>query len=194
MFICISCTECKHIPYNLINKQISRTFQGFLNEKLQFSSTMIYSINLHILSVTPFWTPYWLQHVAWSHLQLLLLHAAMFDHIILYYCPQQCFGKWLGMTCNCIWGTETAFKIKKQNQEIKYFSRTLTELRDNFMRTVTKIQDLFKIVLTNQVQKTGYSDFNNNNSNMNREVVYLCWNCFLLCVVATYGKDPGEGV
>ena len=78
----------------------------------------------------------------------------MFDHIILYYCPQQRFGKWLGMTCNCIWGTETAFKIKKQNQEIKYFSRTLTELRDNFMRTVTKIQDLFKIVLTNQVQKT----------------------------------------
>ena len=118
----------------------------------------------------------------------------MFDHIILYYCPQQHFGKWLGMTCNWIWGTETAFKIKKQNQEIKYFSRTLTELRDNFMRTVTKIQDLFKIVLTNQVQKTGYSDFNNNNSNMNREVVYLCWNCFLLSVVAMYGKDPGEGV
>ena len=194
MFICISRTECKHIPYNLINKQISRTFQGFLNEKLQFSSTMIYSINLHILSVTPFWTPYWLQHVAWSHLQVLLLHAAMFDHIILNYCPQQRFGKWLGMTCNCIWGTETAFKIKKQNQEIKYFSRTLTELRDNFMRTVTKIQDLFKIVLTNKVQKTGYSDFNNNNSNMNREVVYLCWHCFLLSVVATYGKDPGEGV
>ena len=78
----------------------------------------------------------------------------MFDHIILYYCPQQRFGKWLGMTCNCIWGTETAFKIKKQNQEIKYSSRTLTELRDNFMRTMTKIQDLFKIVLTNQVQKT----------------------------------------
>ena len=39
--------------------------------------------------------------------------SAMVDHIILYYFPQQRFVKWLGMTCNFTWGTETAFKIKK---------------------------------------------------------------------------------
>ena len=39
---------------------------------------------------------------------------AFVDHVILYYFPQQHFAKWLGMTCNYIWGTEIAFEIKKQ--------------------------------------------------------------------------------
>ena len=46
----------------------------------------------------------------------IFISSAMVDHIILYYFPQQRFGKWLGVTCNCIWGTETAFKIKKEKQ------------------------------------------------------------------------------
>ena len=41
--------------------------------------------------------------------------STIVDHIMLYYFPQQDFAKWLGMTCNCIWGTEIAFEIKKQN-------------------------------------------------------------------------------
>ena len=39
--------------------------------------------------------------------------SAKVDHIILNYFPQQNFAKWLGMTYNCIWGTETAFEIQK---------------------------------------------------------------------------------
>ena len=39
---------------------------------------------------------------------------AIVDHIILKYFLQQDFAKWLGMTCNCIWGTEIAFEIKRQ--------------------------------------------------------------------------------
>ena len=41
-------------------KQISRTFQGFFKDKLQFSRTTIYSINRHYLTL--FWTPYWLKN------------------------------------------------------------------------------------------------------------------------------------
>ena len=49
------------------DKQISRTFQGFFQDKLQFSRTTIYSINRH--SLTPFWTHYWLKHVMESFSQ-----------------------------------------------------------------------------------------------------------------------------
>ena len=51
--------------------------------------------------------------------------STIVDHIMLYYFPQQGFAKWLGMTCNCIWGTEIAFEIKKQKYNTvhaqKYF-------------------------------------------------------------------------
>ena len=46
--------------------------------------------------------------------------SAFVDHVILYYFPQQDFVKGLGMTCNCIWGTEIAFEIKKQKYNIVY--------------------------------------------------------------------------
>ena len=53
------------------DKQISRTFQGFAKDKLQFSRTDIYSINRHSLTV-PFWTSYWLNHVTeWCIILLL---------------------------------------------------------------------------------------------------------------------------
>ena len=53
------------------DKQISRTFQGFAKDKLQFSRTDIYSINQHSLTV-PFWTSYWLNHVTeWCIILLL---------------------------------------------------------------------------------------------------------------------------
>ena len=42
--------------------------------------------------------------------------SAMVDHIILCYFTQQHFAKWLGKTCNYIWGTEIAFEIKKKNR------------------------------------------------------------------------------
>ena len=44
----------------------------------------------------------------------ILTSSAMVDHIILNYFPQQHFAKWLGLTCNCFWGTEIAFELKKQ--------------------------------------------------------------------------------
>ena len=49
------------------DKQISRTFQGFFQDKLQFSRTAIYSVNRH--SLTPFWTHYWIKHVMESFSQ-----------------------------------------------------------------------------------------------------------------------------
>ena len=45
--------------------------------------------------------------------------SAIVDHNILYvYFPQQDFAKWLGMTCYCILGSEIAFEIKKQKENI----------------------------------------------------------------------------
>ena len=44
----------------------------------------------------------------------ILTSSAMVDHIILNYFPQQHFAKWLGLTCNCFWGTEIAIELKKQ--------------------------------------------------------------------------------
>ena len=63
---------------------ISRTFQGFFKDKLQFSRTKIYSKNQHSLS--PFWTHYcmakkhhgviydfnFFSHSGWSHYLVLL--------------------------------------------------------------------------------------------------------------------------
>ena len=40
--------------------------------------------------------------------------SAIVDHTILYSFPQQDFAKWLGMTYNCVYGTEMEFEIKKK--------------------------------------------------------------------------------
>ena len=85
------------------NKQISRTFKGFFKDKLQSSRTKIYSLHY---SLTPVWTPYWLKHVMES--STIFPSSASVDHIILYFFPQQRFGKWLGMTWNCS-------KVQKQH-------------------------------------------------------------------------------
>ena len=50
-------------------KQISRTFQGFFKDKLQFLRTKIYLINWH--SLTPFDYPIG-YNMSWSNLQFLL--------------------------------------------------------------------------------------------------------------------------
>ena len=96
--------------------QISRTFQGFFKAKLQFLRTKIYLINTR--------SPYWLKHVMESF--TMFTSSAIVDHIILNYLPQQHFAKWLGMTCNCIWGTEIAFKIKKQKLNIVHAKSVFT--------------------------------------------------------------------
>ena len=40
--------------------------------------------------------------------------STIVHYIMLYYFPQQDFAKWLGMTHNCIWGTEIAFEKEKK--------------------------------------------------------------------------------
>ena len=128
-------------------EDVSRIFKG----KLQFSRTTIYSINRQ--SLTSFWTPYLLNHSMESF--TIFTSSAMVDHIILCYFTQQHFAKWLGMTCNCIWGTEIAFEIKKKKTEIKYclctkcftlpvsFTGSYTEDETNFPRQNNNVPDWF---------------------------------------------------
>ena len=99
-------------------EDFSRIFRG----KLQFSRTRFYSIIRQ--SLTSFWTPYLLNHSMESF--TIFTSSAMVDHFILCYFPQQHFAKWLGMTRNCIWGTEIAFEIKKQKQNIVHAQKCFT--------------------------------------------------------------------
>ena len=46
----------------------------------------------------------------------------------------QDFLKWLGMTCNCIWGTEIAFERKKQKYNIVYAQKYLSYSIHEFYR------------------------------------------------------------
>ena len=57
------------------DKQISRTFQAFFKDKLQFLGLRFF--------LTLFWTHYWLKHIMESF--TTLTSSAMVDHIILYY-------------------------------------------------------------------------------------------------------------
>ena len=50
-----------------------------------------------------------------SQLLFILLSQQDYYFILL---SQQDFAKWLVMTCNCIWGTEIAFEIKKCRNKI----------------------------------------------------------------------------
>ena len=97
-----------------LDKQISRTFQGFAKDKLQSSRTNIYSMNPHSLTA-PFWTSYWLNHVMESC--IIFTSSAMVDRITKYTTfHYNTYGKWLGLTYNCIWGTETAFKVRNRSE------------------------------------------------------------------------------
>ena len=96
------------------DKQISRTFQGFAQDKLQSSRTNIYSMNRHSLTA-PFWTSYWLNHIMESC--IIFTSSAMVDRITKYTTfHYNTYGKWLGLTYNCIWGTETAFKVRNRSE------------------------------------------------------------------------------
>ena len=84
------------------DKHISRTFQGFFKDKLQFSRTEIYAINRHsstpclitLLARTRHGVVYdfYFFGQRWSHYFIVL--------------SAKITTKWLGMTCGCIWGTE----------------------------------------------------------------------------------------
>ena len=87
-------------------KDFSRIFQG------QITVFKDYDLPNKSVFFTPLWSLYWLKHIRESF--TILTSSAIVHHIILYYFPQQNFAKWLGMTCNCIWGTEIAFEIKKK--------------------------------------------------------------------------------
>ena len=84
------------------DKHISRTFQGFFKDKLQFSRTEIYAINRH--SSTPFLIT----------LLARTRHGVVYDFYFFVQRSSHYFivlsakitTKWLGMTCGCIWGTE----------------------------------------------------------------------------------------
>ena len=69
----------------------------------------------------PLWSPHCLKHVMESF--TIFTSSAILDHIIWYYFLQQDFAKWLGVTCNCIWGTVIAFALNKDT-ETKYCSCT----------------------------------------------------------------------
>ena len=87
--------HCIDMVHTTSDKPISRTFQGFFKDKLQFAGTKNYSTNQH--SLTLFWTPYWLKHVMESF--TILTSSAMVDHIILNYFPQQHFqNDWVWLT------------------------------------------------------------------------------------------------
>ena len=47
-----SCADCCNMVHTASDKQISRIFEGFLKDKLEFSRTKNYSGNQH--SLTPF--------------------------------------------------------------------------------------------------------------------------------------------
>ena len=85
----------EHGSYNFRQtnfKDFSRIFQGIMNRH----------------SLTPLLRPYCLKQVMESF--TICTSSAVVDHIsISYYFPQR-----LGMTFNCIKGTEIAFEIKKQ--------------------------------------------------------------------------------
>ena len=96
------------------DKQISRTFQRFLKDKLQFSRSNIYSINQH--SFTPFWTPYWLKHVKESFFDFNFFSHGWSHYLILLYTMFNTLqNDWLCLAIaseyrNSIWNKETEMK------------------------------------------------------------------------------------
>ena len=116
-----------HGSYNFRQKKISRTFQGFFKDKLQFLRTKIYIINQH--SLTPFWSPYWLT----PRMNQIFLGKIINDSL-------QKRVVSVDKVVN--------FKdVSTPSKEIKYFSRTLTEFKD-FSRRLVKFNDLYKIIQT----------------------------------------------
>ena len=169
-----------HSSYNL-RQTISRTFQGFLKDKLQFSRTKIYSKNWH--SLTPLLNTLLakMRHGViydfnfFSHHRLFTLFNTTFHNNILQMTGNDLMQLHL-RSKNCIWN--------KEKLEIKYcsntkmflsylwvsgvhkvvnfkdFSRPNKEIKyfsktltkfKELFKTTTKIQDLLKIVWTMRV-------------------------------------------
>ena len=120
-------TLLPHGSYNFRQKKISRTFQGFFKDKLQFLRTKIYIIDQH--SLTPFWSPYWLTP------RMSQIFREKQNNLILQ---------------KGVVGIDKVVNFKgflRPNKEIKYFSRTLAEFKD-FSRRLVKFNDLYKIIQT----------------------------------------------
>ena len=120
-------TLLPHGSYNFRPKKISRAFQGFFKDKLQFLRTKIYVINHH--SLTPFWSPYWLT----PRMSQIFLEKQ--NNLILQ---------------KGVVGIDKVVNFKdslRPNKEIEYFSRTLAEFKD-LSRQLVKFNDLYKIIQT----------------------------------------------
>ena len=120
-------TLLPHGSYNFRQEKISRTFQGFFKDKLQFLRTKIYIIDQH--SLTPFWSPYWLTP------RMSQIFREKQNNLILQ---------------KGVVGIDKVVNFKgflRPNKEIKYFSRTLAEFKD-FSRRLVKFNDLYKIIQT----------------------------------------------
>ena len=102
----------------LVQPQTSK-FQGLFRDlpKTNYSLQgliLIYSMNRHSLTA-PFWTSYWLNHIMESC--IIFTSSAMVDRITKYTTfHYNTYGKWLGLTYNCIRGTETAFKVRNRSE------------------------------------------------------------------------------
>ena len=94
-------------------------FKDFLRTNYSFQGLKIYSINWR------FWTSFWALYLLKLSMEsfTIFTSSAMVDYIILCYFPKRHFAKWLGMTRNCIWGTEQK-GIGNKETEIKHHSFT----------------------------------------------------------------------
>ena len=106
----------------MVRKLQTSKLQGLFKDNLKFSRTKICSINRNC------WTLFWTSII--SFLQFFT-SSVMVD-----------FAQWrfakvqqsLGMTWSCVWGTEIAFEIKKQKQNIVHARGSYTEDVPNFPR------------------------------------------------------------
>ena len=117
----------KHGSYNFRktnSKDFSRIFQG--QRYIHFTNSTFFN---------PFWSPYWLKHVIESF--TIFTSSAIIDHIILHYFPQHDFAKWLGMTWNCIWGTEIEFE-KLRNRSKIFMHKNVFTLPVSFTGSYTE--------------------------------------------------------
>ena len=100
-------------------------FQGFFKDKLQYSRTKNY-LNIGIL-----WTPLITLLAKTRHgvIYNFYFFCHRSSHFLNYFLHQD-FEKWLGMSCNCIWGTEIAFEIKKQKRSIVHPEKCFNNTRE----------------------------------------------------------------
>ena len=100
-----------------------RTFQGFFKGKFQFSRTKIYLINRHSLTPSDHLIG---KNTSWNHLPILLLRPSWITIFLLLFRNEALQSDCVWLSCNCIWGTEIAFEIKKQKYNIVHAQNVFT--------------------------------------------------------------------